>query len=839
MTVERLSLFSPQRTAPEDLERILVGRDGLLQGTMAKIRNSATTRNKHHRLLVGPRGIGKTHLLSLINHRVSLDELLMSRLRVAWLNEDETSSNFLQLLLRIYRSLSARYPEQYSPEDLQRVKGTNPEDARSRMSESLVQRTGKHTILLLIENLDAHFAKFSVEEQRRWRGFFQDHPIFTTVATAQRLFDGMAKQDEPFYGFFDTHHLSPLTLEQTVEMLKKIATLTDDDELQQILETKRGRSRLQVIHYLAGGNPRLYVLLAELITQESLDDVVQAFEVMVDRQLTSFYQERVRWLAPLQQDIVHVLCRQRAAVSVKDIAQELYTSNQSISKQLGELHGYGYVRANKDGRKTRYELAEPLMRLVLEVKETDSQEPMRLLVEFLQAWFERSDLESRLASHACNGPGRKYLEAAVNTYDLFQETWADIGIRDRPIADEAGQIETVTSKLEQKLRELYEQGTAHLQAGDTEDAIADFTAIIEMPDAPAVVVVKALLHRGLVYSELGDTLSAITDCTAILEIPDIPDDLVAWALLLRGIAYSQLDDIKNEIADYTLILEMPDIPAVPVAARALLLRGIAYGQLGDTGSEIADYTAFIKMKDTPADQIAMAFISRGLAYSQLGDSRNAIADYTAILERPDASADQVAKVLILRGIEFRRLGDTKCEIADFTALIEGPDAPANLVGVALVKRSATYVRAGALRQALVDITKVINYDLVNLRQMIDINRSGFCREVLYILSELSDSDRGHLSQKLLQHVRELHIEESFGNALVEQLASLKESQWTAERLHAWNRLWQELGTRVEALIVPLRLLSAGIEYLATKNESALLDLPLEERRIVREALGLD
>jgi hypothetical protein len=38
--------------------------------------------------------------------------------------------------------------------------------------------------------------------------------------------------------------------------------------------------------------------------------------------------------------------------------------------------------------------------------------------------------------------------------------------------------------------------------------------------------------------------------------------------------------------------------------------------------------------------------------------------------------------------------------------------------------------------------------------------------------------------------------------------------------------------------IPLRLLHAGIDYLKTKNEGALLSLSKEERSIAREAFGL-
>ena len=97
-----LSLFTPSRTQPEDLEAILVQRHEILNDAVERVRESATTGNKHHLLFVGPRGTGKTHLVTLLVHRLDQESDLNKKLRIAWLNEDETSTTLLDLLQRIY-----------------------------------------------------------------------------------------------------------------------------------------------------------------------------------------------------------------------------------------------------------------------------------------------------------------------------------------------------------------------------------------------------------------------------------------------------------------------------------------------------------------------------------------------------------------------------------------------------------------------------------------------------------------------------------------------------------------------------------------------------------------
>lgn len=78
-----LSRFTPSLMAPETLEAIFVKRDRLAALLVEHVREGATGAARHHALLVGPRGIGKTHLVSLVCHRAKADAATAERLRIA------------------------------------------------------------------------------------------------------------------------------------------------------------------------------------------------------------------------------------------------------------------------------------------------------------------------------------------------------------------------------------------------------------------------------------------------------------------------------------------------------------------------------------------------------------------------------------------------------------------------------------------------------------------------------------------------------------------------------------------------------------------------------------
>ena len=59
--------------------------------------------------------------------------------------------------------------------------------------------------------------------------------------------------------------------------------------------------------------------------------------------------------------------------------------------------------------------------------------------------------------------------------------------------------------------------------------MADFTAVVEIPDAPAEEKGKALVNRGLTKALAGDTPGALADYTAAIEMPDAPAEVKAAA----------------------------------------------------------------------------------------------------------------------------------------------------------------------------------------------------------------------------------------------------------------------------------------------------------------------
>ncbi|MGH9165593.1 MAG: hypothetical protein ACRDZW_08805, partial [Acidimicrobiales bacterium] len=239
--------FTPSLLDADTLERLFVNRHHYLDDVLARIERAASSDERAAKLFVGPRGAGKTHLISLVYHRARALPSFGSRFQLAWLPEDLwTIGSLDDLATEIVAAAEPR---------------CEPTDAGPIAAiVGAAQRIGP--IVVLVENLDAVLEAIGADGQRRLRALLENHRPLLLVATATRLGDDLLDQAEPFYGFFDTTTLEPFDVEAAAEMLKRIALLSGDTELAVWLDEQWARNRLATIAHLAGGQPRVWALLA-------------------------------------------------------------------------------------------------------------------------------------------------------------------------------------------------------------------------------------------------------------------------------------------------------------------------------------------------------------------------------------------------------------------------------------------------------------------------------------------------------------------------------------------------------------------------------------------------
>ncbi len=556
--------FSPNQTDPKLLEAIFVGREPLLQNVLEKIADSATSGSTHHVLLYGPRGIGKSHFTSLLHHRLLGDPKLSDAVHIAHLNEDETTTSMVQLLVRIYRSLCKAYPDEYSAEWLDELLNQPPDEIAGVLTRRLVARFEKRTLVILVENLNLLFENVGKDGQHELRTLLQEHPFACLIATSQQLFKAVTDRSEPFFGFFQQIPLKPLSLQDAQQLLATIASAEGQDDLAAFLNTPDGRGRVRAIHDLAGGNHRVYIVLSGFVTRESLDQLVAPFQKLAD-DLTPYYQERLRWISPMQRQIVELLCREHRTLNPKEIARRLLVDQRTIGKQVRILVEIGYLTATKRGRETFYELSEPLMRLAYEVKE---QSLLKMLVEFLRVWYRPDELVRLRNLRGCD-TAHEYIDAALERSRMNSDS------RLKLINSEIANLRS--AGLQRDLPEVLEEKAAITdQAGDWYEAAEQWEIMDEATKALSCYAeairlkgdfVSALSHKARCLNDLGmptDALAAVNEALAI-------DPGHSCATVNKGLILHSLGRFEDALTSVEGVLQVKPNYAYAWNAKAYLL----------------------------------------------------------------------------------------------------------------------------------------------------------------------------------------------------------------------------------------------------------------------------
>jgi hypothetical protein len=120
-------------------------------------------------------------------------------------------------------------------------------------------------------------------------------------------------------------------------------------------------------------------------------------------------------LSAQQQKIIQHLCQTRKPSNVKEIAENCFSSQNTISKQMTILVRLKYVEAAPAGKETFYELSEPLLRICFEFKEGRSK-PIKLFVDFLGNLYSAEEIKNKYVHFRELYEEQSYYKEALKKY---------------------------------------------------------------------------------------------------------------------------------------------------------------------------------------------------------------------------------------------------------------------------------------------------------------------------------------------------------------------------------------------------------------------------------------
>ena len=391
-----IGLYRSGVTSPERLRHTSVARRHLLDNAIESLRGSVGRKSKNHLLFIGPRGIGKTHLLSCIEDVVQSDEALgASVVVVRFPEESNRTLSFADFLIGMCGILKDVLEDEPLWTELFAKVQTEEDDAR--VADTLVpaireenRRRGR-TLLVMLENLGEILGRQIRDKNdvAALRKFLMADNGCLLLATAPLHFDGITDIGQPFYDFFDIQILENLSFEETVEVIR---LNLEWEERTDVLETLDDMCpRLRALYRMTGGNPRLTMMLYELIAHESVASVQDQFHLMLDR-ISPFYQGRLNDLPPGQRALLECLASMRDQEKTPAaIAARMRMSQQETSSLLKRLTDAHYLRADRhprDRRSRLYTIREGFFDIWLAMSlSRGARRRMPFLLEFFSLFY--------------------------------------------------------------------------------------------------------------------------------------------------------------------------------------------------------------------------------------------------------------------------------------------------------------------------------------------------------------------------------------------------------------------------------------------------------------------
>lgn len=396
--------YNPRKKSFHQLETTMVGKErwDILNTILKEMDIKKNESPKQHWMIIGPRGIGKSHLMTLLYHKVK-DDKKLSRRWVPVLFPEElkmagTLPKFLERTLNeIIREFEQAAKEHSIIDELkQKIREVkkSPTTGRADNFFSLIawfyRETGKH-ILLLPENLQHLLGKkFQAIEQKKLRAFLQTSDAVLIIGTATTVFNALHDHSHPFYHFFHVRRLKDLEFEDMKTLITDILSQREKAESKAFISEEY--ARLKALHSFAGGNPRLAVFLADILSTEFPGEMIEIMDRTLD-ELTPYFESILQGVPDYLEEILNTLAAYEPAQSPAGIARHQEIPQTTIRKYLKKLKEDGYVKiAFSKGKSNYYCLNEYLYRIWFQMRDSSHREETRWLLELLLMVYSKETL---------------------------------------------------------------------------------------------------------------------------------------------------------------------------------------------------------------------------------------------------------------------------------------------------------------------------------------------------------------------------------------------------------------------------------------------------------------
>lgn len=458
--------YRPHLDKAEDLEAISVAREPLLDEMLSRLQRWEPGASRQHYLLIGPRGIGKTHLLRLLQHRLAgIPSSEQKWFPLSFAEEQYAVTSVPDLLIEMLRVLSETSGDRALADRYHRVRREGDDQTVVDLTLDALRsfaKAGRCGVLLMLENLD-RLLQDQIKKDSQiglLRKILIEEDWLVLIATSPTYLSDVTDPQKPFFEFFQVVVLDELSPDGVETLLRKRAELDGNREFLAYLN--RYHSRLRALYHFSGGNPRLTLMLYDLLSRQALTDIKIELDGLLN-QLTPFYQDRMKEVGPQEAKVLTTIALLAEGITPTELAEECRMDRTVVSAVLSRLEKAGYVRREpRVGKQTVYTIPERFFRIWHQMTTSRfARGRIQYLLDFFSTWYatpeERDEVWERLVSQ-------------------FQEE-AETGenARTGSISAYMDYIATVSEGVE-RFKRHFDRLRQHMQAGDVDYVLGELEA---------------------------------------------------------------------------------------------------------------------------------------------------------------------------------------------------------------------------------------------------------------------------------------------------------------------------------------------------------------------------
>ncbi len=698
-------MFNPALENAETLKAVVVEREEELQSVLKRLGTEDVTGTSRSFMVVGPRGMGKTHFLLLVYYNIKEKEDLKKKYISLKFSEEEYSIDSLAFFfLRLLEELKKECPEEEATieEFLERTEEFDNKDLVKEADRFLEELFRKHKvkIVLCVDNLDEIFKAISSEETglKHLRSILQTKDYLLLMGAAPTFFKEIKNHEEPFYNFFEVIRLSPLSQDGVEELITKLAKQEGRSDILENLDELR--PKIKTIIHFTGGVPRLVRMLFYVIVNSEIGNVADYLGKLLD-ELTPYYQARMAQLSPQQQKVIDTMALMEGPATPTEIARKARMNRAVVNVQMRKLADSGFVQLIQQRKRKwrRYGITERMFRIWREMRREKGKRRIGYLGEFLKAFYSEEDLKRHI-EHL--GKREMAIPKLIEEYEFL-----------RPITPENLLPEIYLSLIENYLEKNDLQKSQDL-VGISKELFKEIKISKEIEERLFQLELKAFKKAGRIAEDYSaaryktQSLAALAKAFLLQQKEKYGEALVeferslnrdstnSFAFFGKITLLFQLEKYEQIVSEFESFFEEKTPPSVVAHMKACALCGL--GQYDEAIEECENI-----LKQDPWNLKAQEW--KAIALFESEKYKKAIPEFDKVIEVEPENRD----ALVFKALSLFHIENYKKSIEGFSKVLE--ITPLN--EDALYFKALCHHNLGAYHDSLVEFDKVLNQNFRN------------------------------------------------------------------------------------------------------------------------------